>query len=218
MAVMAAVVEIDGHPARWTDTDGYAVTDDGRVWSFRVLRGPNHGNEWVVDQSRSPRQLAPAKRGRYLTVTLSGCPGRRRKQYVHRVVWQAWHGDIPSELQVRHLDGDARNNALSNLALGTQVENEADKLLHGTRLTGSAHPNSLLTPSLVAEARRRFRSGQTLDDICRELNLGVNRATLHDAATGSTWSVVDHEEPPVPKAGRWPDRSRPREEAVRSVG
>ena len=35
----------------------------------------------------------------------------------HRLVWSQRRGRIPSEHDVHHLDGNARNNAIGNLAM-----------------------------------------------------------------------------------------------------
>lgn len=50
---------------------------------------------------------------------------------VHRAVMLAFVGPCPDGLQVRHLDGDPANNALSNLAYGTASQNMRDVVRHG---------------------------------------------------------------------------------------
>ncbi|MBE9142094.1 HNH endonuclease signature motif containing protein [Planktothrix mougeotii] len=42
---------------------------------------------------------------------------------VHRVVWEAFNGEIPQGLQINHIDGNKANNSLSNLELVTPAEN-----------------------------------------------------------------------------------------------
>lgn len=73
---------------------------------------------------------------RYMQVTLYQS-GKRKLAHVHRLVCEAFHGVPPSDAhEVAHADGDAHNNAASNLRWATRVENEADKADHGTSLKG----------------------------------------------------------------------------------
>lgn len=66
---------------------------------------------------------------------------------VHRLVCTAFHGPKPSPIhEVAHCDGDSLNNAWWNLRWATHAENEADKIAHGTSLSGR--------PSNIAPERR----------------------------------------------------------------
>jgi hypothetical protein len=60
----------------------------------------------------------------YFMVMFSG-----KNLTVHRLVMRAFNGD--SALVVRHLDGNQKNNALSNLKYGTYSENAHDRVAHG---------------------------------------------------------------------------------------
>ena len=61
-----------------------------------------------------------------------------RRTYLHRDVWEAENGSIPSGCDVHHLDEDKTNNAPDNLALH-------DKSEHGRRhgFGGNQHTGSL---------------------------------------------------------------------------
>ena len=79
---------------------------------------------------RSPRRtLKQVVRGKYLSVTL--CGSRHRQAYVHVLVLEVFVGPRPTGAVTRHLDGDNRNNALSNLTWGTYSENALDRARHG---------------------------------------------------------------------------------------
>ncbi|WP_369497494.1 HNH endonuclease signature motif containing protein [Nocardia otitidiscaviarum] len=58
-------------------------------------------------------------------------------RYVHRLVAEAFYGPRPSGFDTRHLDGDTRNNAASNLAYGTRSRNQLDSVQHGTQYEAS---------------------------------------------------------------------------------
>lgn len=49
--------------------------------------------------------------------------GKRKWFMVHRLVWEAFNGEIPNGLQIDHIDGNKTNNELSNLRCVTPKEN-----------------------------------------------------------------------------------------------
>ena len=97
----------------------YEVSDLGRVRSI-----PRPGTRGGV------MRTWPNIHG-YLSAGLrrDGCPNTQFN--VHALVAEAFIGPRPADAQVRHFDGDQRNNAASNLLYGTQSENELDKVRHG---------------------------------------------------------------------------------------
>lgn len=68
----------------------------------------------------------------YLSLALSRSPGISKSETVHSLVAQAFLGPRPGGADVRHLDGNRRNNHVSNLAYGTRSENIQDSVRHGT--------------------------------------------------------------------------------------
>jgi hypothetical protein len=157
------------------------------------------GRPPIVDVTAAPRRLKPRLAGKgYHSVTL----GVGNNRYVHRLVWAAWNGPVPEGAQVRHLDGNKVNNALDNLAVGTQGDNELDKERHGTRAAGERHGAAKLTADHVLEARRLYAAGLRICDIRSRLQLPVVNDTLRDAIIGETWKHLPGAAPlPAPVAG-----------------
>jgi hypothetical protein len=69
----------------------------------------------------------------YLTVGVTPTPGGKSDtRLVHRLVVAAFVGPAPSpqHIDIRHLDGDKKNNRVCNLAWGTRSENMRDVYAH----------------------------------------------------------------------------------------
>ena len=85
--------------------DAYEITEEGKVFSHK---------------GKKPRLLKPqpasqSKKG-YLQVRLYDNSGKLgRLQYVHRLVYTHFVGEIPEGLEIDHIDGNPRNNTLTNL-------------------------------------------------------------------------------------------------------
>lgn len=109
----------------------YEVSDHGRVRSLDRIVTEKTG---LVRLSRG-RILKPGQlRGKHLYVNL--CPmnsgtGERSCLYVHRLVAEAFIGPIPVGMCVLHWDDNPKNNHVSNLRYGTEVENGRDRVRNG---------------------------------------------------------------------------------------
>lgn len=92
----------------------YEVSDQGAVRTI---------------SDHAPLHQSEHRRWGYMRVTVRNSSGGRPME-VHRLVALAFLGE-PAGRVVRHLDGNARNNALTNLAYGTSSENNQDTVRHG---------------------------------------------------------------------------------------
>jgi hypothetical protein len=156
----------------------YLVREDGQITGLWGILSP-----------------APDPKG-YLTVGLSD--GKHRQTYrVHRLVCETFHGPKPfPEAQVRHLDGNKRNNHADNLRWGTTKENGADITLHGSRSGEKNHAAELTWP-LVREIRAKYATGNYRHDgLAAEY--GVVKATITYLLANQTWVDPDY----IPSGGK----------------
>ena len=103
----------------WKDIEGYEglyqVSNLGRVKSLERID--------ALGRRAKEKMLKPEINHRgYCRVVL--CKQSVQKHYmVHRLIWEAFNGQIPEGYEINHLDERPINNALSNLSLVTHKEN-----------------------------------------------------------------------------------------------
>lgn len=119
----------------------------------------------------------------YHGVSLRDGKGRSRRTYVHILVAEMFIGQKPFVgACVRHLDGISSNNNVENLAWGTALENERDKLKHGT---WDSRYSGKLSREQREEILRRAKNGERQRILAEEY--GVSRPTITRLVNGSTW-------------------------------
>lgn len=111
--------------------------------------------------------------------------GKNRK--APRIMCEVAHGAPPTpEHQAAHSCGKGHTGCISpdHLSWKTRVENEADKMIHGTRPLGVDAWNAKLTADDVQEIRRRSKS-ERCSDLAKEF--GVHPGTISQLKRGITW-------------------------------
>jgi DNA invertase Pin-like site-specific DNA recombinase len=134
--------------------------------------------------------------GGYLQLNLrrNGKPTRRS---IHRLVWEAFHGDIPVGMEINHKNGVKRDNRLANLELVTPSEN----MLHAfrtlkvsrNRLKGATHPKARLTENNVRDILALRRSGVRRYIVAKKYNISATAIRLIE--TGRSWRHLTGIEP-----------------------
>jgi hypothetical protein len=154
------------------DFDGYEVSDMGRVRSGATVLKPR-----------------PDRNG-YLSVTIRRAKKAHRR-VIQRLVAEAFIGPRPDGMVVRHRNGIESDNRKGNLRYGTPIENEADKIEHGTQLRGDGHHQAKLTAEQVIAIRKRFSPGSEVDGqnaLAREF--GVSDTAIYDVLRRDTWTCI----------------------------
>jgi len=156
------------------DFPDYAVTDDGRVISFK--RG-----KW--------RELRPKfNRHGYAIVTIM----HNKKQFtktVHRLVMCAFNGK--SELKVNHKNGIKKDNALGNLEFCTQRDNVRHSIRTGLRKykVGEGVANSKITNE-QALSILQLRSNTQLSYPKISAMTGISIHIVKSICAGTSWSAI----------------------------
>ena len=93
----------------------------------------NFGNvNSIRNGERFPRKLNTVTH--YTSFSAKKLPHHKTQKcfYIHRLVAELFIGERPEGHIIRHLDGNKRNNHVSNLAYWTVAENIADTITHGS--------------------------------------------------------------------------------------
>jgi len=111
----------------------------------------------------------------------------------HRLAYKLANGD-PGPLQVNHCCGNRRCCNPDHLYAGTQKQNIADAIRHGThskppRLRGSENGFSKLTEDEVRDIRRRHAAGEAGRALAREF--GVSATSIRRIHRRQAWAWVD---------------------------
>lgn len=126
----------------------------------------------------------------YLFVNLTSHNGVRWKQtgrWVARLIALAFHGPCPAGCEVCHGDGVCTNNAADNLRWDTSVNNEADKVVHGTANIGSKNPRAKLNEDQVRKIKRALATEHYRSIAAR---FGVAPNTIKAIKNGGNWSHI----------------------------
>ena len=106
----------------WKDIKGYEsiyqVSNDGCVRTFR--RKDGFVGFKICNTPRMMSVIDKDNGYKYVTLVKNG---KRKNHYVHRLVAEAFIGNIPNGYVVNHLDYDRSNNNVRNLEIATQAEN-----------------------------------------------------------------------------------------------
>jgi hypothetical protein len=122
----------------------------------------------------------------YCEIALS-VDGKIVHKMVHRLMWEAANGPIPSGMHINHIDGDKQNNALGNLECLTPQENYAHAKAHLV-LRGTQVHTAKLSEEAVREIRIMGKAGVPTTTIATKFS--VSKSTVNRILAGSRWNSV----------------------------
>lgn len=160
------MLQIPGKPGYFVDEHGFAYSS----WLNKGIHG--------LVMTDTPKQLKgiTTKKG-YKIISFS----RKEKDYLHRIMYRTFIGEIPEGMNVLHRDGNPGNNAIINLYIGNQTQNAIDTVKHGRCKLCKLSENqvreikSLKGTVMVKELAKRF---------------GVDRHTITNIQKGRSWKFI----------------------------
>lgn len=167
------------------DYPGYRFGDDGSVWS-RWDRNYGLTEIWS-------RIYGSIMNGYvHIELKLQGERIRNHKKFVHNLILEAFVGPKPkSWYECRHLDGNKRNNILSNLKWGTPKQNGEDKVRLGEvpSHVGEKNPFADIDEKMAIKIKYLLMLGFKPKKITEILN--ISKHIVHHISKGSNWTHVE---------------------------
>lgn len=176
----------------WKPVVGYeGIYEVSSLGSVRSLDGP------CALKPEDPRK-ARARRGRVLKqytqpigrkmVTLH-CARGKKTFLVHRLVTLAFHGPSPDPTWgVAHRNGNMGDNRAENLRWLSQLENNREQVLHGTRMCGEKAWKAVLDEHKVRRIRALSAEGVSHKNIAPLI--GISSSVVCRVVNRKAWSHV----------------------------
>jgi hypothetical protein len=156
--------------------EDYEVSDLGNIRRITPSRGTRPMRIVRPCSDRTGRLVFNARKN-----------GKTKQWKVHRAVMAAFCGNCPPEREVAHLDGNQKNNKLTNLIYATPKENNQHKVLHGTQPKGSKIWCAKLTENDVIKIRQ-MSPQISYSKIAKEF--GVSPISISQIFRKKTWKHV----------------------------
>lgn len=144
-----------------------------------------------VYSTLTTRYIRPGKMtSGYLMCALMDNKNRRRNVSIHRLVYQAWLGNLEPGLEINHINGDKTDNRTINLEQVTSSENKKHAVQFGLHNgpRGCSHPDSKFNEDEVREIRRAVRSGASQIELAKMF--GVSYTTINSLANYKTYKSI----------------------------
>lgn len=159
-------------------TDQFEISDGGIV---------RRSKDCPFSKKGHIMKWSPNDNYAYITIKINGV---NKRCAIHRLVLET-HGEAQpaAGLQVRHLDGNPKNNHISNLKWGTAKENQLDRVAHGTMKFGESVGTSKLTKEDVYTIFKRRLAGESAISIAADFN--ISTSSIFNMETNKSWKHLD---------------------------
>lgn len=149
----------------WKDIPGWENLYQASNWGYI--------KSLILYKGKPSRILQTWCYGNYGHLEVTLCKNKTKTRHkVHRLILETFIGSCPSGMECRHLDGNPKNNKLSNLIWGTPKENQSDRILHGTDNRGSKQGSSKMKDKQIKEIRKLAKEGKfTQQQIANMFNI-----------------------------------------------
>jgi hypothetical protein len=89
------------------DYPKYTITEEGDIYS----------TQWNEQRKLKPQRATQSKKGYFQVRLFSPTQKKGKLQYIHRLIYETFVGDIPEGMEIDHIDNDTSNNHIDNIQL-----------------------------------------------------------------------------------------------------
>ncbi len=151
--------------------DRYGIEDDGTIYSL-IKREPFKMKTYLDKDG-------------YVRVSIMTNDFKKKKVIVSRMVYIHYGNNDYEGLVVRHKDGNKLNNHISNLEIGTVLDNNRDKQRHGTQCRHENHGIAKLKVENVKEIRNSKEKASSL-----AVKFNVTKGRISQIKRGEGWAGI----------------------------
>lgn len=151
-----------GIPEEWRvipQFQDYEASSRGRIRSREREIVYSNGRK----RTYKSKILSPGESVGYLFVNVCKA-GKSKSVKVHNLIAMAFLGEKPDKFDVCHINGNRKDNRVSNLEYGSRSKNNLD----GYRIRGYINKNQKLSPDAAEEIRQKLSSGISQRNLARE--------------------------------------------------
>lgn len=164
----------------------YEASDHGRIRS--IDREIPWGKRGIRSQKGIFLKFQNSEKdGRFQVSLCARERGKEQTLPVATFIALTFIGPRPEGLSVCHLDGNNRNDHVSNLAYQTHQMNMDDRSRHGTTVLGTRHPKAKLTPTDV-QTIRMLNGVYSMTEMAAMF--GISHMSVWQVLNGRTWKHV----------------------------
>jgi len=158
----------------------YDISNLGRV------RRAREGHRTFVGRILKPSP----DRGGYLQVYLVR-DSKKHTSPVHRLVGNAFFGELPTGMQTNHINGNKNDNSVQNLEYVTPSQNMQHAFASGLKaaLRGSDNGNSKLSEEQVLEIKNELSNGKSIREIA--LNVNISKSSVFSIKHRISWGWLN---------------------------
>lgn len=148
--------------------------------------------EGVITNTKTERKIGALNSSQYISVSWKDVTdGKIKVGLAQRIIWLFFHGSIPPDYVINHIDGDKLNNRLENLETITEAENRQHAVDNRLHTHGENFRDAVLTEK---QAQEILDTPRTVTHVELAKKFGVHVTTIGGLRRGRFWKHLKRQE------------------------